>query len=399
MAKRKAPVIGAGSELRKFDDTIFMQLLRRLQEDGLISIDSDFNEADYQAALDRFSAGTAEWIEETFTDEEIDQFLEWSSKRAGNAFLEETAPTTVYPEKFTMSLANAVTNLSTVESKTQKSFSVGSGAEVYVSLGIDTETAKENGITIPGKITDFDLAVLNAIVSLYSAGNRLFWPEQIASVLKGKKAIETAAHENEIDRIVTAVERLRFTSVLIDATEQFANHGKYKTKYKAKEERITELPDSTHIIYNDNILHLRGARVINLQNGKSVNAWEYVATKEPILYEYSKALNQITNVDLRLLDTGVRSDEPITIAKLYMLQEIMKMKNGSRDSKKMLFTTIFKRCGLDKPKDESEKAKDAFRKRKKRFTTEYLVKFCESWKTGGIITDFKMSDDGIEFEI
>lgn len=401
MAKRKANIIRANGGLRKFDDTLFMQLLLKLQEDGLISIDSGFSQKDYEAALDRFSGNMADWIEDTFTDEQIDEFLEWAKKRliAEEEPEEEPAPTTVYPKEFTMSLANAVTSLATVDAPITRNvlqaakFPVGNDVNVYVSLGFDTETAKENGITIPSRITDFDLEVLNAIISLLKAGNSLFWPEQIASVLKGKKAVETTTHETEMNRIIAAVERLRFTSVLIDATEQFANQ-----RYKADPERIEEQQGIPHVVYNDNILHLRGARAVNLQNGKSVIAWEYAGNKMPVLYEYSQKLKQITNVDLRLLDTGVRTDETITVAKTYMLREIMKMKRGSRNNNKMLFSTIFKACGIEKPEDGSQKARNTNFNRKKRFKT-YISTMCDSWKAQGFITGYVILEDGIKIEV
>ena len=104
-------------------------------------------------------------------------------------------------------------------------------------------------------------------------------------------------------------------------------------------------------------------------------------------------------MDLRLLDTGVRTDETITVAKTYMLREISKMKRGSRNNTKMLYSTILKACGIEKPEDDSEKAKDAFRKRKKRFTTDYLVKFCDSWKAQGFISGYEMLEDGIRIEV
>ena len=370
MAKRKKTVIAASGELQKFNDTVFMQALLKLQDAGIISIDEGFNQQDYEKILDTVSGNVTEWIEETFSDEEKADFIEWV-KRKEREQQEETAPTTVYPETFTMSLANAVTSLATVEAPITRDvreaakFPAGNDVSVYVQLGFDAETAKENGITIPSRITDFDLEVLNAIISLMNAGNRLFWPEQIASVLKGKKAIETATHEAELNRIIAAVERLRFTSVYIDATEQFGN-----LKYKADPSRV----NNGHVVYDENILYLRGARAINLQNGKTVRAWEYAGNKMPVLYEYSQRLKQIASVDLRLLDTGVRTDETITVAKTYMLREISKMKRGSRNNTKMLYSTILKACGIEKPEDDSEKAKDAFRKRKKRFTTDYLAK-------------------------
>ena len=395
MAKRKKTVIAASGELQKFNDTVFMQALLKLQDAGIISIDEGFNQQDYEKILDTVSGNIANWIEDSCTDEQIDEFIEWV-KRKEREQQEETAPTTVYPETFTMSLANAVTSLATVEAPITRDvreaakFPAGNDVSVYVQLGFDAETAKENGITIPSRITDFDLEVLNAIISLMNAGNRLFWPEQIASVLKGKKAIETATHEAELNRIIAAVERLRFTSVYIDATEQFGN-----LKYKADPSRV----NNGHVVYDENILYLRGARAINLQNGKTVRAWEYAGNKMPVLYEYSQRLKQIASVDLRLLDTGVRTDETITVAKTYMLREISKMKRGSRNNTKMLYSTILKACGIEKPEDDSEKAKDAFRKRKKRFTTDYLVKFCDSWKAQGFISGYEMLEDGIRIEV
>lgn len=313
----------------------------------------------------------------------------------------DALPTTIYPDTFTMSLANAVTNLASVTAPVTKDikresthFPVGKDATVYVQLGINVETALDSGITIPKGIDDFDLEVLNAIVSLLKAGNRIFWPAQIASVLKGKKAADTNTHETEIERIKKSVERLRFTAVYIDATEQFRN-----LKYPVDPNREVLQDDGIkHVVYDDNILHLRGARLVNLQNGKSVTAWEYISKEMPVLYDYSQQLKQVTSLDIRLLDTGTRSDETQTVAKTYMLREITKMRKGSRNNTKMLFSTIFRACGIDKPENDSRQAKNTNFNRKKRLKT-YIAKFCEAWKKQGFITGYTMLPDGIKIDV
>ena len=333
-------------------------------------------------------------IEKAREEEDITKARESASigKKSG-------IPTTKYPEEFTMSLTNVVSNLPRIDAPITRDvmqaakLPVGDNVSVYVQLGFDKETAKENGITIPNRIVDFDLEVLNAIVSLLEAGNRLFWPEQIASVLKGKKAEETKTHDSEIERIIASVERLRFTAVYIDATEQFAHQ-----KYKVDPERIVEQNDGQHAVYDENILYLRGARIINLQNGKSVRAWEYAGNKPPVLHEYSKRLKQITKVDIRLLDTGIRSTETITVAKTYLLREISKMKRGTRNNTKMLYSTIFKACGIDKPENDTPKAKNTNFNHKKRLKAN-ITTMCDSWKEQGFISGYAIFSDGIQIDL
>ena len=398
MAKRKATIIAPNSEVREISDNLFMRVLQKLQDDGVISIEGELSKENCNELLERFTGQVSEAYADK-TPEEIQQEIDRLQQKLRDKTSANAAPTTTYPDKYIMPLANAVTSLASVsapltrDALAAQKLSVGGDVSVYVSLGLDSDTAKENGITIPGRITDFDLEVLNAVVSLLKAGNRLFWPEQIASVLKGKKAIATT-HDEEINRIVTAIERLRFTAVYIDATEQFANH-----RYKTDPDRVQDQHGVKHVVYDENILYLRGARAVTLQNGKTVTAWEYAGNRMPVLYEYSDRLNQITKVDIHLLDTGIRSDETMTVAKTYMLREISKMKRGSRNNNKMLFSTILKACGIDQPENDSEKAKDAFRKRKTRFTTDYFVKFCESWKAQNFISDYKILPDGIRFEL
>lgn len=304
-------------------------------------------------------------------------------------------PTTIYPKQYIMPLAKVVTELASVNAPVTKDLTqaekinVGKAVSVYVQLGFTPETARENGIEIPERIVDFDLQVLNAIITLLKAGNTVFWPEQILSVLKGKTSNENK-HEGEIERVISAVEKLRFTPVYIDATEQFAQQKKYKIDASKVIDR--------HVIYDENILFLRGARAISLNNGKTVTAWEYASNKMPILYTYSEQLNQVTSVNIRLLDTGTRNDETSILAKTYMLREIAKMKSKTRNSRKMLYVTIYKACGIDKNDSEDAKAKEANKKRRNRYKS-YIKQFCDSWTEQGFITGYIAHDDGITIEL
>lgn len=321
-----------------------------------------------------------------------------------------TGLTTKHPEEFKSILSLAVRNLTEVTEPVTKTIGTGHAfnvakknepeINVYVQAGLDPESARKEGITIPGNIKPFDLDVLDAVVSLFVAGNRVIWAEQIASVLKGKRKI-VKVHDPEIKRIKDAVEKLRFTPVFVDATAQFTNQKGYIPDSEQIETRNDSKGNEKHVcIYNDNILHLEGATV-DIKNGKRVDAWQFISDKMPVLYRYSDRLGQVTQFPINLLDTGNRSDETTITARNYMLREIQKMKSKHRHNNKMLFETILSACGIDKPSDEEDKSIKADFRQKKSRLKKIIPEFCEHWiaakdeKGETFISGYTMQDDGI----
>lgn len=169
--------------------------------------------------------------------------------------------------------------------------------------------------------TAFDQEVHDSVVSLYLAGNERFTPAMVYRAMTGKTDSEYV-HESRVHEIEKSIDKIRFPQLKIDAGEEAIAFG-YDQAY-----------------YSGNMLN---ADKVELKMGRSrVTGYRLLAA--PLLYRYTKTSNQISAVDIKLLDTPVVKTEDIIVLQGFLLRKIESMEKHNTE-RILFFDDIYEHLG------------------------------------------------------
>ena len=194
------------------------------------------------------------------------------------------------------------------------------------------------GIDIQNRygFTAFDQEVHDSIVSLYLAGNECFTPSMVYRAMTGKTDSEYV-HESRVREIEESIDKIRFSQLKIDAGEEAEAFG-YDQAF-----------------YSGNMIN---ADKIELKMGRNrVTGYKLLAI--PLLYRYTKESNQISAVDIKLLDTPVAKTEDTIVLQGYMLRKIESMKKNNAD-RTLFFNDIYEHLNVvESTRQKKEKVRKA----------------------------------------
>lgn len=183
--------------------------------------------------------------------------------------------------------------------------------------GIDILAKKEFNL--------FDQEVHDAVVTLYLAGNPLISPAMVYRAMTGKTNQEYI-HEAKLKKIEDAIDKCMFSKLSIDASEAAALYGYEQAVYSGA--------------------LLSAEKVSVCMGGHKVIAYRIIV--EPLLYRYAKSCNQISSVDIKLLDTPVTKTDDTIILQSYLLRRIEAMRYDKRCERMILFEDIYELMGVTK---------------------------------------------------
>ena len=181
----------------------------------------------------------------------------------------------------------------------------GSSIQVntYVTVNYDgLDRAKVQGVKW---LTLYDREVLDAVHTLFKAGNTFVTIDQINRVMNGKSD-ETRATAKQAKRIDNSLTKLMYTQITIDATEEARAFG-WATEYGYD---------------NPVIIGRRGWATVNGNKVKGVFIYDLG------LLNYAEIKNQIARVPLELKDTPINKTETTTVIQGYLLRRINQIKSG-----------------------------------------------------------------------
>lgn len=220
------------------------------------------------------------------------------------------------------------------------------------------------------RVTGYDKAVLNAICSIYQAGSSSMTLSDVFRVMNGGNATKRPTAKQK-DKLLAAIKKLGSTRIYIDMSQEI------------KQSYLT-INDSRVIkgAVDAPLLQYTGG-MFQTENGMEVYAINVV--QEPILMTYSKAKNQLVSFPINLLDTkSVSATDEIIAIKEYMLQQITLMKKGQRDSKTILYKSIYKKCGLEEPSNRTVAKRDK----------DSIKKLLDEWKSLDYIKGYSEKTEG-----
>ena len=204
-------------------------------------------------------------------------------------------------------------------------------------------------------ITPYDKIVHDAVCSLYSAGNDTFTPEMVYRAMNGMIESEFVSPKS-IQMIVDSLEKLRFTDITIDYTEQV---------------RMMQPRDAFDLArVSGSMLMLQKVTV----STGGVTKWAYRLASCPIVYEYSRLIKQIIPIRLDLLNTKetTRSTDTVIIIRQYILQrvELMKNKKNNMNSRMITYDSIYELLGTP----DDRKLRATIRSQTERLLDNYIGK-------------------------
>lgn len=182
---------------------------------------------------------------------------------------------------------------------------------VTVNLWKDKDVAlSSNNITL------YDLAVMDAVYTLYCNGCAAFTPEMVARVMSGD--LKAYIKSQKAGSITRSLRKLAFIRITLDCTEE----------YKARGIKIRA---DGSALFTDYLLPMSEIQL------KAVNGDTYLdgfSVKEvPILYDYAKRIGKIASVPTSLLDIpGVSDTDDGILVKRYLIQRIEELKRARNKS-------------------------------------------------------------------
>ena len=182
----------------------------------------------------------------------------------------------------------------------------------------------------------------------------------------------TEYDRNVADAVTRSLDKMRFTRVRIDCTEELKQR-----KVSLNGQQITGGLVDTYLLAMEAIEVTVG--------GQRVKAYKVIKT--PILYEYSQLTGQVYTTPSKLLAVPDQSNTEQRIAiKSYLLRRICAMKGPTPQSNRIKFDKLYEAIGIDNPeKQERKRIKD------------YITAVLAYWEKEKLIKGFEFVKNGREY--
>ena len=252
----------------------------------------------------------------------------------------------------------------------------------YVSFSYD-DTVDLEILNKKGRfnITAYDRRVYNAVSTLFINGRTTVSLSEIYSIMTGYT--RTNPTKNQVEAIERSLEKLKSIKVFIDLTDE-VKHKVIEDKQPLIDAGI--LKDHSDkikkAVIEDNMLHFRKGEIVS-EKGKVFKSIQIVG--EPTLLTYNRAKRTLLTIPMEYIGLQQQNATDKTIAfQDYLLMRIFGYKNKKLRENKVLYDTLYRDSGQEKP----ELSKDFIRDRKT------ITKMMDEWKEKGLITDYAEVKEG-----
>ena len=252
----------------------------------------------------------------------------------------------------------------------------------YVSFSYD-DTADLEIFNKKGRfnITAYDRRVYNAVSTLFINEKTTVSLLEIFSVMTGYTRKNPS--KSQVEAIEKSLEKLKSIKVYIDLTEE-VKHNIIENKQPLIDAGI--LKDHSdkikRAVIEDNMLHFRKGETVS-EKGKVFKSIQIIG--EPALLSYNRSKKTLITIPMKYIGLEGQNSTDKTIAfQDYLLMRIFGYKNGKLRENKILYDTLYRDSGQEKPEDSKGFIRDR----------ETIVKMMEEWKRKGLITEFSEVKEG-----
>lgn len=216
------------------------------------------------------------------------------------------------------------------------------------------------------RLSPYDRAIHDALISIYAAGNTHATIPFIYRTMRGNNPNRDKPEAKDREDIEASIDKLMHSIITIDATKEAKAFGLDNFTFKGQ--LIPMQYVKTKI------------------NGQYVDCVNFLA--EPPLLTYAGRKNQINRCDIRMLDVPLNNSEENITIKTYLLERLLSaMNKNSKMNNIIRYDTLYEYLGLDAPNATSLRDK-------KRDVRGKVHAILEAWKKAGIILGFTEHKEG-----
>ena len=239
----------------------------------------------------------------------------------------------------------------------------GSRKQILIYYSINFDGLSD--IQITKRLLPFDKRVYIAVSALFNAGNNVITLSQIYYAMGYTGRPGTT----DLEKINDAITKMTTARISFDNQQEAENY-----KYK-------------HFKYDGSLLPLeRGTVVVN---GQLADAAIKIF-REPPLITFAKQRQQITTLDVKLLQSPISKTDANLSIEDYLIERISREKNRKGGhSCRILFKTLYAHAGI------AEKPKTSAEKQQKKRAPEKIKKYLTYYQQQGFISRFTTETDGI----
>lgn len=241
------------------------------------------------------------------------------------------------------------------------------------------------------KITAYDRRIYNAISTLYLEGRHIVTLTEIFGVMTGYA--RTNPSSGQIEAVEKSLNKLRSIKVFIDFTAEMNAHLIEDKQPLIDAGILKDHSDRIQsAVIEDNMLNCRMGTITS-EKGKVTKSIHIVS--EPSLLTYNRAKKTLITIPMEYIGLlNANATEKVIAFQDYLLMRIIGYKNGSFKRNKVLYETMYRDSGMEKP----ALSKDFIRDR------EVVRKLLDEWKTKGLLASYTEVKEGrsyvgIEFEV
>ena len=234
---------------------------------------------------------------------------------------------------------------------------------------IDFNNMKKMGVSISHEkwLTPFDREILSIVSSLYAAGNTYQSPQMIFQAMSGNKEKVKLPPEMRA-KIIESLRKLRATTIEINASQEEKAGWSKKGKYEGS------------------LLPSERVEVITLNGQKVVDCIHFLRNSP--LYDYAEGKNQISRVNIEMLQAPVNNTTENIELKFYLLRLISSMKNSKSKLKPVIrYDSLYEYLGIDE-----NNTSDILHKKKD--IRDRVKKILNFWVEQGFIRSFEEEKEG-----
>ncbi len=243
--------------------------------------------------------------------------------------------------------------------------------DVLTMYSINFEKLEQIGAKLSRELTSFDKRVYIAAGALYTNSYDVATVGQIYAAMGNRSSPNT----RDVQRIRDSLNKMMMTEIMIDNTKEVTANYKYPHyKYFGALLPMEYIEANVNGVLVDCAIHF---------------------FREPPLLSFARGRNQITTIRREVLESPLSKTEKNLRIDNYLIEQIAKIKKGSRNNPKILFDTLFKECDITASREKQRAKQRATKGSKDGVIFQYL----DHYKECGYIKGYQRHDDGVTITI
>lgn len=240
------------------------------------------------------------------------------------------------------------------------------GKTVETLVYIRPDNLDNVSISNYAKLSPYDRAIHDALVSIYAAGNTHTTFSFIYRTTRGNNTNRDKPEVRDRENIEASIDKLMHSIITINASNEAKAFGFENFIFKGP-----LMP-----------IHYIRAKI----NGQDVDCVKFLA--EPPLLTYAGRKNQINRCDIKMLDVPLNNSKENIIIKTYLLERLLSATNEKSKMNNIIrYDTLHEYLHIDAPND------NAMRKKRSDVRNKVHI-ILETWQKAGSIKGFIEHKEG-----